>query len=493
VRALQDLPINTVTRRGLREATELTERIEALLSEELFREVSFLSQFPGSNQVLQKREGYRDIFRAYLQFEMAASLAWTGSEDVFKAGQRNVAALYEYWVFLELGKIISTLCAEPFDLAGLLEVRDGGLQLDVRRGRQKVLKGRAERLGRSLEIELWFNRLFPRSKSTDGSWTEAMRPDYSVKIAPAQGELEYGDAVWVHFDAKYRVDHLFELFGKENEAELPGELESDTEETGGLPGAAKRVDLLKMHSYRDAIRRSAGAYVLYPGSELREMRAFHEILPGLGAFALRPRATGDPEGTDALRTFLEDILMHTASQVSQHERGRFWEQRIYATKPHGKKHVQSVRFLREPPADTEVLIGYVKSKAHLEWIENTRLYNLRADDRPGTIDAKALGAELIVLWGEALGLNVQVWRRGSNPLLMTRDNLFELGYPAPSGHLYHCLRLSEVTPKIVRADLNRKIVIQVLLSMGRNLPLKAPHVTTWQTLVTMTSGKSVSH
>jgi hypothetical protein len=285
---------------------------------------------------------------------------------------------------------------------------------------------------------------------------------------------------------------LFELFGKDNEVEQAVEVESEPEESVGLLGTAKRVDLLKMHAYRDAIRRSAGAYVLYPGSELREMRAFHEILPGLGAFAFRPRASGEPEGTDALRTFLEHILMHTASQVSQHERGRFWEQRIYTTKPRGKKHVQSVRFLREPPADTKVLIGYVKSKAHLEWIGNTRLYNLRADDRPGTIDAKALGAELIVLWGEALGPDVEVWRRSSNPLFMTRDDLFELGYPAPSGHLYHCLRLIEVTPRIPKADLNRKTVIQVLLSMGRNLPLKAPHVTTWQTLVTMTSAKPAS-
>src|SRR5829696_8253469 len=30
---------------------------------------------------------------------------------------------------------------------------------------------------------------------------------------------------------------------------------------------SKREDLLKMHAYRDAIRRSAGAYVLYPGDQ----------------------------------------------------------------------------------------------------------------------------------------------------------------------------------------------------------------------------------
>ena len=30
---------------------------------------------------------------------------------------------------------------------------------------------------------------------------------------------------------------------------------------------SRREDLLKMHAYRDAIRRTAGAYVLFPGNE----------------------------------------------------------------------------------------------------------------------------------------------------------------------------------------------------------------------------------
>ena len=48
-----------------------------------------------------------------------------------------------------------------------------------------------------------------------------------------------------------------------------------------------------MHAYRDAIRRSAGAYVIYPGDEERTpFMEHHEVLPGLGAFPLRPGATG---------------------------------------------------------------------------------------------------------------------------------------------------------------------------------------------------------
>src|SRR5207244_8632467 len=94
----------------------------------------------------------------------------------------------------------------------------------------------------------------------------------------------------VHFDAKYRVDDLTGLFGLVgNEDELDEEKRAFRTNQ-----VAKRADLLKMHAYRDAIRRTEGAYVIYPGTDpvqSQDWWAFHELLPGLGAFALRPGAT----------------------------------------------------------------------------------------------------------------------------------------------------------------------------------------------------------
>ena len=49
---------------------------------------------------------------------------------------------------------------------------------------------------------------------------------------------------------------------------------------------------------KDAIRRTAGAYVLYPGAQNQNWQGFHEIIPGLGAFAIRPSYDED-EGTSA--------------------------------------------------------------------------------------------------------------------------------------------------------------------------------------------------
>src|SRR5213078_3995902 len=111
------------------------------------------------------------------------------------------------------------------------------------------------------------------------------------------------DPVVLHFDAKYRLTVLEDLFG-------------ESEETLVAASEAQRSDLLKMHAYRDAIRRSVGAFVLYPGTEKRIFQEYEEILPGLGAFALRPTLSGPATGITRLREFLSGVLDHVALQLT---------------------------------------------------------------------------------------------------------------------------------------------------------------------------------
>ena len=63
-----------------------------------------------------------------------------------------------------------------------------------------------------------------------------------------------------------------------------------------------------MHAYKDAIRRTGGAYVLYPGDKSINKKGFHEIIPGLGAFAIKPKQ-GD-NGTAELKDFIYKIIDH---------------------------------------------------------------------------------------------------------------------------------------------------------------------------------------
>ena len=91
-----------------------------------------------------------------------------------------------------------------------------------------------------------------------------MRPDYSLIISAHHDEPAAFEPIVLHFDAKYRVNLKAELFGLDDEVvdDDPSLPQDDLRREGAL-----RADLLKMHSYRDAIRRSAGAYVIYPGDD----------------------------------------------------------------------------------------------------------------------------------------------------------------------------------------------------------------------------------
>jgi hypothetical protein len=103
----------------------------------------------------------------------------------------------------------------------------------------------------------------------------------------------------------------------------------------------------------------------------------------------------------------------------------------------------AVSFLEKPPADTRVLVGFVKSGDHLTWIHETLLYNLRADDRRGSIARELLDFELLLLWGPGLGAGVELWRTTGTVNMLTSADLLALNYPRPRGNRYYCIDLTQ--------------------------------------------------
>jgi len=236
-----------------------------------------------------------------------------------------------------------------------------------------------------------------------------------------------------------------------------------------------------MHAYRDAISRTGGAYVLYPGDEPVQLARFNELLPGLGAFALRPLGDGVVGGVADLQTFLSEVLMHVSRQASQHERERFWNARIYSAGASKPGHIGAVSFLDRPPADTEVLLGYVRSAEHRAWIERTGTYNVRADSRVGALDmgARELSADLLLLYelinGEMKYLDLHRlcrWRA------VDRVALQESGYPNPGGHLYFVNAFGLISGAPSWLD---RVDISAILPSG--LPFGAPVAVSWLDLI----------
>lgn len=147
------------------------------------------------------RSIYREILNRWLQFDFASKLVWKGGDDVYKAGKKDIATLYEYWLFFTLYDLvkekfeINSVSFDGKSYQHLIEPTNDGLNVMLKSGKQTALKG-----------------------------TYTKRNTY------------------------------------------------------------KNVYLLKMHAYKDAIRRSGGAYILYPGATNETFRGFQEIIPGLGAF-----------------------------------------------------------------------------------------------------------------------------------------------------------------------------------------------------------------
>lgn len=365
--------------RGLAESTRIIDGLDVVLASPLFRTVSRLQNLPVANEVLLKRPGYRELARLHQQAQLAATMTWDGADLVFGAGQRDVATLYEYWAFLHIGRIVADLCGKSFDYAGLFEVSDSGLQLNLRKRRAQVVQGMVAFADHELHLSLWFNRPFRRSSGE--SWTRDMRPDMSLSIATSKdaGALE---SIWLHFDAKYRVDRLLGVLNDEEDEDL-GE--------GGKGDRSLRADLLKMHAYRDAIRRSSGAYVIYPGDGSGKndetFLQYHEILPGLGAFALLPSENGPLIGASAIRSFLVDVLSHAGDVLSHSHRADYWVNHVRGQPPTPSKSsavpsrtVEGLRLLNRPPDDE--MVCFVRMESFVHWGQADSILHFRGDGPP---------------------------------------------------------------------------------------------------------------
>ena len=427
----------------LKTEAELTaNRLTGWLSRDFFLDVSNLQTMTLNSPALQRKEGYREVLQAWMMSKLAAQITWKGGDNVYQAGKRNVAALYEYWVFFKLLDIVKRtfhLELTENDEKKLVKPDKDHINLELRQGHIKMISGIYKTPTRILKVRLYYNRTFGTSNPLEksGSWTTAMRPDYTLSIWP--GNIEEDEAeeqdliVHIHFDAKYKLNrillnekepddtHTFE----DEDADLSEEdLQMIQEKQEEEKGIYKRVDLLKMHAYKDAIRRTSGAYILYPGSENKNLKGFHEVLPGLGAFCLSPNSI--EKDSKEIEHFLHDILGHMLNRASQRERMSYHTYEIYNSEP-------SVlcESMPEPygsdrnliPEETFVLLGSFHDENHLKWILGNKLYNTRTDTGNGSVRLKQeiSSAKYLLLHKDDNQIMLRLGDKG--PRVMSKERL----------------------------------------------------------------------
>lgn len=419
------------------ESNQTIEQLSTYLDNQFFRQISMPTHLNMNSPVLQRKEGYREMLQSWLLFDLAAKLNWTGGDDVYEAGKKNVAILYEYWLFFKLLELICEFFnIEPKDKAKLVKIDSDGINLDIIQGKAQMVHGQQKTFSRLLNVAFYYNRTFNKVPENDdpihnaGSWTMSMRPDYTLSLWPgniSEAEAEAQNLIThIHFDAKYRLNRVILEDGKNVSEELYAEKKEQE------LGIYKRADLLKMHAYKDAIRRTSGAYILYPGTESRAIKRYHEIVPGLGAFSIRPGHWQDD--SIALKQFLAEVKAHILDRTSKREKMSYYQYDIYKE----KNSSMLMENIPEPvnenrdflPDETTVIVAYYKSQDQLDWILKNNLYNMSAGDGNGSIslDNNIINARYILLHnGKRSQHLIRIVKKG--PKVYSRAQLVKMGYP----------------------------------------------------------------
>ncbi len=234
--------------------------IEYFLSQKYFKDISRLDYLPLNSQVLQKKEGYREILQYFLMFELGLKIDCSAITDDFKGYEKKLYDLYEYWCYFQLANILEDLLGFNFSITDFVKISNNQFTLNLKGKISKKVKVR----DKELKLKLIYKSTFLKSNKIYKSNSHKMEPDYTLLIEYKNMQNKTVRK-FVHFDAKYRV-----FISKENKESFNYE------------------DINKMHTYNDAIVNTLGSFVLYPGGEKKLFPNDNDAQ--VGAFPLNPNS-----------------------------------------------------------------------------------------------------------------------------------------------------------------------------------------------------------
>jgi hypothetical protein len=504
------------------EVESLSSWINRKFTHPFFKEISRPNILPLGSPVLQRKEGYRQLLKAWLGFDTAASLVWQSGDDSFETGKRDVSTLYEYWVFFLLHQIAVDLFQIESPTKDLIDPENGGLTLKLKAGVMRSWLGKHSSPNGLLSVRFSYNRAFSGVRANESadtgrtgkasSWTQIMRPDYTFSFWPSNlkeyDAEEMEQIIHLHFDAKYKVQitadqqssivDVVELFSgtmDHSNADLSSSVSNSSsekdladekeQERRGL--LSKRADLIKMHAYRDAIRRTEGAFILYPGDAgKRNWQQYAELLPGIGAFSVPP---GNMDSIKEVQDFLLEAADLFASKTSQLYRKRFWHESIVKertleyTADHNFGTYGEKNSIQVPPNDETCLLGFIRPQA-LEVCKDKGVFYFHAaydNGESNPIDPGVFSAKYFVPYSNFTLLN---WKgRITNSQLLSRLELIKLlGEPnvlsiyTPAVTHYYVVRF-QVDSSTLNATIADEIASNAELNAGQ------PVLTTWGQLL----------
>jgi len=280
-------------------------QLEEYMMDGWISEVGELQYIPYYSTILQKRNGYAEIFEFYLILGTGLKLSLGGAEDLFEGHNKKLYRVYEYWCYLKLFDSLKSLSKEKPEFS--LSDTKNDWETTIKTNDSKLFRIPVE--DTFLQVELYFNKEYSTNETLFKSYSLMMKPDYSLIISP-ENSLDRSKFI-VHFDAKYKAEK------SDNSTE---DEEEDIEDSELSEKGYRKEDIRKMHTYRDALLKSWGSYILYPGSEYDVFKRydFPDIkmkttsLPSVGAVPLVPGG----ENSKLIEHL--DSIFHGIYELSKH-------------------------------------------------------------------------------------------------------------------------------------------------------------------------------
>ena len=291
---------------------------------------------------LLRAPGYREAYRACLILSLGLRL----EGGPVRLSVKDLSLLYEYWCVLALIRLIAEETGQPIPARELLAIERNGLRVLLQRGREQTVHF-STRAGR--KISVIYNPVFRHNVLTP------QQPDIVVTIEDPEWPL-----VRLVLDAKYRLDASAEYV--------------DKYASPGPPEDAVNV----LHRYRDAILEldQIGTEPARPKRSVIQAAALfpYQVSDPDNFFQSRLWSALERLGVGAL-PFLPGSTEYVSAWLRSNLRAGGW-----AISERAIDHRSQERARNWRTAAAEVtLVGVLRGgaeKAHLEWIQENKIYYL---------------------------------------------------------------------------------------------------------------------
>lgn len=239
---------------------EYRENFQRLLNSHFFKDVSSVSTLNYGSTVLTRQYGYKQIYSEYVNLKQVPINMFNANSLIELFENKSIDKLYEFICLFRLVDILESIYSQKSDETIKFNKKQPlfSVGLSEENGGVEFRFSKTENLP---ESRILFQHSFTRANL--GSYSVEFKPDFSWEIMTDDKKFRY------HFDAKFRMSNF---------------------------SHSKNDDIVKMHSYRDGIEMTVGAFVLFPGENKRIYSVDCENpFSGVGAFPLNINHEHDEE------------------------------------------------------------------------------------------------------------------------------------------------------------------------------------------------------